>query len=87
MLKSKTLQMFADDVDQALIKGGTSLVREVCRHITGSNPKIAAFMASKLVEWRYGKATETVINEERKAIEPGTDFFQAEDTTGLGKPN
>lgn len=87
MLKSKTLQMFADEVEQALIKGGTSLVREVCRHITKGDPKTAALMTGKLVEWRYGKATETVINEEREAIEPGTDFFNSKDTAGLGKPN
>ena len=79
--------MFADEVEQALIKGGTSLVREVCRHITKGDPKTAAMMTGKLVEWRYGKATETISIEERKAIEPGTDFFQAQDTTGLGKPN
>lgn len=86
-MKSKTLQMFADEVEQALIKGGTSLVNEVCRHITKGDEKTAALMTSKLVEWRYGKATETVISEERKAIEPGTDFFNAQDTTGLGQPN
>lgn len=32
----------------------------VCRLMTGKDPKIAAHMASKWVEWRYGKATETV---------------------------
>lgn len=53
MRKSKVLQLFASEVEEELIKGGTSLVREVCRHITGSNPKIASFMVAKVVEWRY----------------------------------
>ena len=60
MRKSKTLQLFALEVEKALKKGGTSLVNEVCRHITGPNPKVASFMTAKTVEWALGKAKETV---------------------------
>ena len=34
--------------------------RIICRHITGKDVKVSAFLTDKVVQWRYGKAKETV---------------------------
>lgn len=60
MLKHKSLELFALEVEQTLEKGGTTLVKQICRHLVGDDPKISSFMAAKLVEWGYGKPTERV---------------------------
>ena len=87
--KQDNLESFAKRIVTRLQAGGNtdSMERLICRLLTGKDVKVAAFLANKVVEWRYGKPKETLRVEERKAIEPGTDFFQAKDTTGLGKPN
>lgn len=54
------MQVFASEVEAALQRGGTSLVKQVCRHVTGENEKVSAFMTAKLVEWWLGKAVQTV---------------------------
>lgn len=42
------------------IKGTDSMERLICRLLTGKDPKIAAHLATKWVEWRYGKPTEKI---------------------------
>lgn len=84
-----SLEAFAKRIETMLRKGGAtdSIERLICRLMTGEDLKVAAALASKWVEWKYGKPKETLRIEERTPIDPGTDFFQAKDTTGLGKPN
>ena len=60
------LQAFAERVEKqvvaANIKGSESMERLVCRLLTSKKtPQIAATMAQKWVEWKYGKATEHLI--------------------------
>lgn len=83
------MEAFAKRIETMIRKGGAtdSIERLICRLLTGDDTKVSAALAAKWVEWKYGKPRETLRIEERKAIEPGTDFFQAQDTTGLGKPN
>jgi hypothetical protein len=59
------LQSFAKRVELQVIKAGIAgsenMERLVCRLLTGrKTPQIAAIMAAKWVDWRYGKARETV---------------------------
>lgn len=59
------LQAFAVRVEKQIIaanrKGCENMERLICRVLTAkTNPQIAATMAQKWVEWRYGKATEHV---------------------------
>jgi hypothetical protein len=59
------LKAFAIRVEKQIlaagIKGQETIERLVCRSLTNrKNPAVAAIMAHKWVEWRYGKATEHV---------------------------
>ncbi len=57
--KAETLEMFARRIETAILKAGHGKMDNlICRLLTGDDPKIAAVMAAKWVEWRYGKATE-----------------------------
>ena len=49
-------EMFRFGKDQ----GPLALQRKVCRLLASSDPKVAATMTAKWVEWRYGKAKETL---------------------------
>jgi hypothetical protein len=57
------LENFAKRVEERLRKGKSSSTLEnlVCRIVTDfSEPQLAARMTEKLVEWRYGKAKESM---------------------------
>jgi hypothetical protein len=59
------LKAFAQRIEMAVIKGRIkdceSMERLICRILTkpDKNPAIAAMLACKWVEWRYGKPKET----------------------------
>jgi hypothetical protein len=72
-----SLESFAKRIISRLKVGGAtdSLERIICRHIAGENEKVSAFMAEKVVQWRYGKAKETLqvsgmIEHEHRTIDP-----------------
>jgi hypothetical protein len=59
------LRAFARRVEQQILKanrkGMETMERLICRVLSNKrNPVVAATMAHKWVEWRYGKATEHV---------------------------
>jgi hypothetical protein len=61
--KNDNLQAFAIRVERQILQSNPkkqeSIERLVCRLMTGKkNPGVAAVLASKWVEWRYGKPTE-----------------------------
>ena len=62
--KSDNLEQFAKRIEtriKASTKGSDSMERLICRLLTSKKqPAIAAQMAAKWVDWRYGKAKETV---------------------------
>jgi len=63
--KNDNLEAFAKRVqrriEQANVKGQESMERLMCRLMTnGKAPAIAAMMAAKWVEWRYGKPVQPV---------------------------
>ncbi len=59
--KKDNLEQFAKRIETRIRASGKSdgMERLVCRLLTGKNPTIAAKLAEKWVEWRYGKAKET----------------------------
>ena len=62
--ENDTLEAFARRIEREIVnsnmKGQESMVRLVCRLLTNQKtPAIAAVMAGKWVEWRFGKAKET----------------------------
>jgi hypothetical protein len=61
--KQDNLESFARRVEtrvKAGAKGTDSMERLICRLMAApkANPKIAAFLAGKWVEWRYGRSVE-----------------------------
>ena len=51
--------MFARRIEKAIVKSGQGKMDNlVCRLLTGDDTKVAAMLAAKWVEWRYGKALE-----------------------------
>ena len=58
------LEAFAKRIETRIregLKGTDSMERLICRLLTKKNtPHVAAGLAHKWVEWRYGKATENV---------------------------
>lgn len=60
-----TLENFARRIEERIRIGRDNqpfaLERLICRLLTGKDLKVAAVMASRLVEWKYGKAKETVV--------------------------
>lgn len=63
------LENFARRIERHLKNGGESIDRLVCRLLTGKDAKVAAHLAGKWVEWRYGKATERHEIEQRIKVE------------------
>lgn len=58
--KAEDLQAFAKRIETKLRKGnGEAMENLVCRLLTGADVKVAAFLANKWVEWRYGRPKET----------------------------
>lgn len=62
--KNDNLQNFAIRIEREILKSTgekqAGFERLICRLVTNpKNPAIAAVMASKWVEWRYGKSKET----------------------------
>lgn len=61
---SDNLESFAKRIEtriRAGMAGSDSMERLICRLMTGKkNPQVAAQLAGKWVEWRYGKAKETL---------------------------
>lgn len=60
-VKQENLEAFAKRIEtriKASAAGTDSMERLICRLMTGSDAKVAAVLASKWVEWRYGKPTE-----------------------------
>jgi hypothetical protein len=58
-----SLERFAIRIEEKLRKAGSTSTIEnlVCRALTNKkSPAVAAMMAQKWVEWRFGKAKETV---------------------------
>ena len=64
MMREDNLTFFAQRIEtriRAGLKGTDSMERLICRLLTQkADPKIQALLAAKWVEWRYGKAKETV---------------------------
>ena|SRR5208282_2758290 len=65
MAKGKTdnLEQFAKRIETRIRKAcgsGDGMERLICRILAGKDPRLAAFMAIKWVEWRYGKAKQPV---------------------------
>lgn len=64
--KKDDLQAFARRVEAAVIKANLkdseTIERLICRILIKSekNPAVAAMMAQKWVEWRYGKAIQPI---------------------------
>lgn len=63
--KDDNLEAFGRRIISRLKRAGgntDSLERLICRLMSGpeANPKIASYLACKVVEWTYGKAKETV---------------------------
>jgi hypothetical protein len=63
--EADNLQSFARRIENQIIKanmkGQETMERLICRLLTGrKTPQVAAAMAHKWVEWRYGKATENL---------------------------
>lgn len=61
-----SLERFALRIEEKLrISNSSSTIEDlVCRSLTNKkNPSVAAKMAEKWVEWRYGKARETIVHE------------------------
>lgn len=59
---AESLELFAIRIEEKLRAAGSSSTIEnlVCRALTNKkSPAVAAKMAAKWVEWRYGKAKET----------------------------
>jgi hypothetical protein len=57
------LRAFAQRVEKHIIKanGPEAMERLICRLLSNKKqPQVAGAMAHKWVEWRYGKATETL---------------------------
>lgn len=64
--EQNSLEAFAIRIEKRLLAAGDTSTMEslVCRHLTNKkNPTTAARMMEKLVEWRYGKAKETIKHE------------------------
>jgi hypothetical protein len=61
MRKGRNLEQFAKRIESHIRKSGQveSMELLVCKLLTGEDVKVAAILAAKWVEWRYGKATET----------------------------
>lgn len=60
---AESLELFAIRIEEKLRAAGSSSTIEnlVCRALTNKkSPAVAAKMAEKWVEWRYGKAKETM---------------------------
>lgn len=61
--KTDNLEAFAKRIETRLKAGGStdSMERLICRLLTNKKtPQIAAGLAMKWVEWRYGKAKEHI---------------------------
>src|SRR5689334_18973163 len=63
--KQDNLESFASRIEtriKAGLNGTDSMERLICRLLVSKkpNPKIQAFLATKWVEWKYGKARETL---------------------------
>lgn len=63
------LENFARRIERNLKNGGEAIDRLVCRLLTGKDAKVAAHLAGKWVEWRYGKPTETHKIEQHIKVE------------------
>jgi hypothetical protein len=60
--KTDNLEAFAKRIETRIRNSrGTNdgMEQLICRILTGKNPALAAKLAEKWVEWRYGKAKET----------------------------
>lgn len=63
--KNDTLEAFAKRIERQVIEAGIkdceTMERLICRILTKpeKNPAVAAMLAGKWAEWRYGKAKET----------------------------
>lgn len=71
--KTDHLEAFAKRIMTRLKAGGAtdSLERIICRHLTGENEKVSAFMADKVVGWRFGKPKETHEHQHRVELSVG----------------
>lgn len=58
---AKSLENFAKHIEERLRRGKdkSSMELLICRLLMGEDVKVAAMLAGKWVEWRYGKAKET----------------------------
>lgn len=57
-----SLEAFAKRIATRVKAGGgtDSMERLICRLLTGEDVKVAAMLASKWTEWRYGKPKESM---------------------------
>lgn len=83
-VSADTLEAFATRCIRTLGKTGDtqSLERLICRLLTGKDEKIAAGLAAKLVEWKYGKAIQPVSGKDGAPI-----AVQIITNTGFADPN
>jgi hypothetical protein len=60
--KKKNLEDFARGIEAKLERGAgpDAIANYICRLLTSKDEKIAALMLCKWVEWRYGKARESL---------------------------
>lgn len=60
--KTDNLEAFAKRIATRVRAGGgtDSMERLICRLLTGKDVKVAAMLASKWTEWRYGKPKEQI---------------------------
>lgn len=64
--KADNLEQFAKRIETMVIRGGNTegMERLICRALTNKkNPALAAAMAQKWVEWRFGKAPQPLKHE------------------------
>jgi len=67
--KADNLEAFAKRIEREICKANMkdqeSMERLVCRLLTnGKHPTVAAMLAAKWVEWRYGKPVQPVTAEQ-----------------------
>jgi hypothetical protein len=59
-----SLENFAKQIEEMFRKGKDqgplALKRQVCRLLSSKDVKVSAIMTAKWVEWRYGRAKETI---------------------------
>lgn len=67
--KNDSLEAFARRIERRIVdaklKDCETIERIICRHLTnGKAPAVAAMMAAKYVEWRYGKGVQPISGKE-----------------------